>query len=430
MRRVELTVVLLAGFAAALALAALAGSRVAPSEELLDLRRSTLLAGPNGARGFAEALEALGVPVERRRRAFYGLAADTVAVDPSAWLAVLSLDPQPVMPARGPGGMFGSRAPSVEELRELMRYVERGGALFLAGRTGIEGCLGVRVTRVARGDGGVLQTAPSVRPDALLAARYVFAPLDPQESEDSTGFREDASCDPPEPVSDATLLETAEGAPVMRRLAFRNGGRVLLIADSRYLANQLLKETDAGLLALPWLLSERPSRVTFDEYHHGFGRRRSILLAAWGWLRSAPAGWVILQLGLAGLVAVAVGAARFGPALRVVERRRRSPLEHLDALAVGLERAEGRDAAVELIAAGLRRRLRRAGMFRRPPREDYAQWLGALGLAARTGDARAAVKRLGWLLRERGGDERVLKTATAVEDVWEALRPANDSKLS
>src|SRR2546426_3232421 len=52
----------------------------------------------------------------------------------------------------------------------------------------------------------------------------------------------------------------------------------------------------------------------------------------------------------------AVAAVRFGPARPVLERRRRSPLEHLEALAAGLEGAVGVDTSIGLTVAGLRRR--------------------------------------------------------------------------
>ena len=138
----------------------------------------------------------------------------------------------------------------------------------------------------------------------------------------------------------------------------------------------------------------------------------------------------MLQLALVALIAVGVAAVRFGPALSVVERRRRSPLEHLDALAIGLERSEGRDIAVRLITSGLRRRLSRSGHAIRSVSGDMTQWLGSLELAAHTPEARGALRRLGSILRIRGGEEQVLDAATVVEDVWEALRPTRTRKPS
>ena len=51
----------------ALTIAALLGRATAPDRFQYDRRRSTLLAGPAGARGLADALRRLGVQVELQR---------------------------------------------------------------------------------------------------------------------------------------------------------------------------------------------------------------------------------------------------------------------------------------------------------------------------------------------------------------------------
>ncbi|HEU5320256.1 MAG TPA: hypothetical protein VFX28_05610, partial [Methylomirabilota bacterium] len=117
--------------------------------------------------------------------------------------------------------------------------------------------------------------------------------------------------------------------------------------------------------------------------------------------------------------------ARFGPARAVIERRRRSPMEHLEALAAGLERADGAATAVDLIVGGLRRRLGRGGYAPTGgDRGDGREWLAALELALPADRGRRAARRLKWIVTQPGGgDERVLAAAQAVEDVWEELHP-------
>jgi len=138
-------------------------------------------------------------------------------------------------------------------------------------------------------------------------------------------------------------------------------------------------------------------------------------------LRSSPAGWAILQLVAVALVWLAMTAVRFGPALSVIERRRRSPLEHLEALGAGLESAAAADTAVQRLALGLRRRLSRTGHL---GGGDVVPWLESLELAMRGPKGRGAVRRLHHLLIARDRDQqRVLLAAQAVEDVWEELRP-------
>ena len=155
-----------------------------------------------------------------------------------------------------------------------------------------------------------------------------------------------------------------DGKPVILRLRYPGGGLVTLAADPGYFRNRAWRTTDVPPFMVPLLTPDTRGRgrgrVTWDEYHQGFGRGGSLEDAVLDWLARTPAGWALLQLVAVGLVALAVAAVRFGPARSVIDRRRRSPLEHVEALAVSLEGAGGVDTAVGLMVAGLRRRLGRA----------------------------------------------------------------------
>jgi len=192
------------------------------------------------------------------------------------------------------------------------------------------------------------------------------------------------------------------------------------VADVGYFRNRTWRTTEVPEFIAPLLVPGRRGRVAWDEYHQGFGKERSILGVLVGWLAGTPGGWALLQLVAVGLAGLAVAAVRFGPARPVLERRRRSPLEHLEALAAGLEGAAGVDTSIGLTVAGLRRRLGRAGVLH--PDEQRA-WLAALELALPTAAGRNAVRRLQRIITEPGGPERALAAAQAVEDVWEELRP-------
>lgn len=407
--------------------AGVVGSLSAPDRTLWDVRRSSNLAGPAGMKGLADALQRLGVPVERRRRSFFGIASDSTSIDRSALLTIAALAPQRLGLSH-PSSGGSSRFPTAVERRELMRYLRRGGALVLAGRTGLEGCLGIDVAWRRQPMALVLPADI----DSVPPARYLLERHTPDSAAAGDGLSEGGSrpCTAPRVTAARILLRTTAGFTVARRLEFDGGGRVIIIADSRYLSNEFLRNTDAGALLVPLFLAERPSRVIFDEYHQGFGRGGSLYAAAFGWMLRSPGGWVILQLAFAGLLALAVAAIRFGPVRRLKAGRRRSPLEHLDALAVGLERAAARDAAVELILSGLRRRLGRVGYRPRVSVGADRSWLDGLVLAARSSAAHTAVDRLGNLARQHGGDEHVLDVATAVEDVWQALRQAKTHEPS
>lgn len=407
MRRSE--VALVVGLVVAVIVAAIAGSRVAPEERLRDPRRSTRLSGPRGASALRDALERLGVSVEQRRTALFGIGTDAAAVDSTTWLALLDV----------------SLVPSPVEWEEIVAYVRRGGRVFLAGRNRVENCFGYEVEwlerREIRSEG-----VPVVRPpgiEMLPRAEYALRRVDRNTAE--------RRCTAPPARTTMALLRTTTGRFVALRLDYDGGGRVILLADGAFVSNRALRETDAGVAVLGWLLESDPARIIADEYHQGFGRSGSLFAAAWAWLLSAPAGWLILQLVAAGILGLVVVAVRFGPPRSVIERRRRSPLEHVDALAVGLERAQAHRTVVALLVAGLRRRLSRVGRLRRERRGgDLDRWLRGLALAARTPEARRTVQRLAYLLHEPGGDEHVRDTALAVEDVWNSLGRTNGSRRS
>jgi hypothetical protein len=192
------------------------------------------------------------------------------------------------------------------------------------------------------------------------------------------------------------------------------------------------RDTDVPVALLPLLTprAERPGRVVWDEYHQGFGSGSQVSIAGrtWSWLSSTPAGWAILQLIAVGLAWLAMTSVRFGPAVSVIERRRRSPLEHLEALGAGLESAGDADTAIRRLALGLRRRLSRAGYA---GDGNVLPWVESLELAMRGPQGRSAVRRLYHLLTARDRDEdRVLLAAQAVEDVWEELRPRTTRNAS
>jgi hypothetical protein len=377
---------------------------------------SAFLAGPDGAKAVYDVLQRLGRPVERRRTPLYDL---TRGRRPPALLVVL--DPPDDLTAA--------------ELDQVVRYVRSGGEVLAAGDGGgITHCAGWDAhTAFLKGYPGDSQ--PVQQPVSALELPPVTAvlrPLDSLLSAQSNDTRRrvrrsldrETGCSSLAVPTQDTLLRTEHAKPVILRLHYPGGGMVTLAADPGYFRNRVWRDTDVPAFAVPLLTpatgGRGRGRITWDEYHQGFGRGGSLETAVLDWLARTPAGWALLQLAAVGLVALAVAAVRFGPARSVIDRRRRSPLEHVEALAVSLEGAGGVDTAVGLIVAGLRRRLGRAGVVRL---DEQRAWLSALELALPTTRARDAVRRLQQAETQPGGAERALVAAQALEDVWEELRP-------
>lgn len=378
------------------AVAVVAGRRRAPATERDD-RPSTFVQGPYGSEAVYAVLLRLGRSIDRRRTPLFGLASDT-ARRPDVLVVAA-----PRLPLES------------GELDAVARYALGGGAVFAAGfGGGITACAGwaVRsVGRLGRGDRSPVISRGVAR--ALPAVGRVLTRRDR-----AAGAGTPAACDAWRPTAVDTLLRTRDHRPVLLALHYAGGGRVMLLSEPDYLRNVVWRDSDVPYLLVP-LLAPAGAHVTWDEYHQGFGKAPSLAGAVATWLTRAPAGWALLHLLLAALVALGVAALRFGPP-RAFPRQsqRRSPLEHVEALAAGLEGAGGSATAIRLIVGGLRRRLQRTPGG---ARGDPITWLAALPPALPDAQGRAAVNRLRDIATHSGGPQQVLAAAQVVEDVWEQL---------
>jgi hypothetical protein len=364
-----------------------------------DLRRSIFLAGPSGARGFAEALGRLGVTVEPFRRPLGSL--DSVApgtltafLDPS--LALSAREGQLVAGIRGDLLVAGVRAATA--LRCLGWDVDSRSYDSVA------------IVPPAGADAGQFP-----RPRAVLARRDSAEAVDSASAEDDAPVR----CAAPAATAADTLLRTTSGRPVVVRLRLADGRTATLVADGRLFTNRALRETAAGPFILG-LVVPRYGRVVVDEYHHGFDASRSLSGATLDWTFRSPWGWAILQLAAVGVLAQLQTAVRYGPVRSGIERRPSTPLEHVRALATALAAARGHDVAVRLIVQGLRRRLSATG---RSAPGDIGRWLDGLEPAVRTPAGRAALTTLTAVTQRAASAEDVLHAADAVETLWEELTP-------
>jgi len=230
------------------------------------------------------------------------------------------------------------------------------------------------------------------------------------------------SCTVPPIRAIDTLLVTRARRPVALRIQRADlDRRVILLADAELLRNRSLRRTDAGPFALR-LLQGRYARVVFEEYHHGFGAQGSLAGAALDWSRRSPWGWLVWQVVVVGLLALLASGIRFGEPRPGIVRTRRSPLEHVRALAVALSAARGHDDAIAAIVRGLRRRLVPAPLRGRAA-ADWRSWLAQYDRRAATPAVQASLAELDELTRPGQPSSSVLRAANAVEDLWQDLRP-------
>jgi hypothetical protein len=388
------------GAALVLALAVAAGVLGLGRARLTDAdrRRSTFLAGPSGASAYADALRRLGVRVERFRRplgALDSLGSRTVVafLGPSDWL-----DPR--------------EGATVASLRADLLLAGPGARAAFR-------CLGWDIRLRPRDS--LVVAAPAGGGAGFPAVAAVLARRDSSVAVDTTGAGDAAPvrCTAPAARTVDTLLRTAGGPPVVVRAGLDDGRTVTLVADDHLFQNRALRETAAGPFTLG-LVAPRYARMVVDEYHHGFDASRTLAGAAVEWTLHSPWGWGVLQLAAVGVLALLAEGVRFGPVRTVLERRRRSPLEHVRALATALAAAHGHDEAVSLLVQGLRRRLSGPGSS---PRGEAGPWLDALAPAVRGARGRAALATLTGLSRHAADADDVLRAADAADTLWEELAP-------
>jgi hypothetical protein len=397
----------LAALAALVLLAQVLGRKTRPVEEV-DLRVSTLLAGPDGARGLAEALELVGIGVRRWKQRPQFLTRDSIA----GREAFVVLDPA-----------FALSVPSMEAVLRLRDSTSSPLDLVLAGEETepLMGCFGYMIrslwpdsVQAAPPGEAPGSDAPWVHAHLVRRGAQVYS--DSSRMEDIGPF----TCRVPAIRERGRLLVTETGLPVGLRLVPEGepAGDVVLIADADLFRNSVLRHTEAGPFTLG-LFHGRYTRVTFDEYHQGFGPSGSMAGAVVAWSRRHPLGWAAWQLAAVGLIALGFSTARFGPIRTAIARQRRSPLEHVRALASALAAARGHDAAIEALIRGLRRRLLPAG---HRATGDSDAWLAAATATIRTERGRTAIATLRQFTRPGQPADSVRRAALAVEDLWEDLR--------
>jgi hypothetical protein len=274
--------------------------------------------------------------------------------------------------------------PSGLETHEILDRVRRGaGLLYVVGGGALSDSLGlslrpnrgsvVGAAQLLIGSSGQLVVAPSDTCDeddeSFVTGGLPFWPdgdthilaLNWQGSSVPAGATTLASVELDD--KDSTKAPAVIGFPLGR-------GRVVVAADPDLLRNDVLRVCSwgadiAAVRMLEYLSADAPgggrrNRLLFDEYHQGFGDQPGTMRGIVRYLGGTASGHLLLQLAGAGLVLLlAVGPRLLPP--RASERvERRSPLEHVDALARAYRAVGATKTATARLLHGVRRRVEHA----------------------------------------------------------------------
>ena len=309
---------------------------------------TTHSAAAGGARGLYEGLARLGWQVERREVPFTAGALDTGAV-----YAVLGTG----MPV------------TAGETHRLLEAVRAGAGLLLVVPNGapLADSLGLQRTS----DGApMVPASDDFCPDSLNRVGLLTWPDDRVWSHwllryqrggavtfataraDTLGLR--APAEPEARERSRVARPAIAGFPLGR-------GRVVAVADPDVLRNDVLRvcrwnAAQHATRAMEWLAAGGTRRVVFDEYRHGYGVHADPIGAIGDALLGTGPGRMVVMLAAAALVLLAAAGIRAIPPLPRLVVERRSPLEHVGALARAYEQVGATRLAARRLVRGLRRR--------------------------------------------------------------------------
>jgi len=345
----------------------------ANSGRAADPRLTTYSAGPLGARGLYELSERLGWKVRRSTER------GVVHVDSASIRAVLS----PIQPV------------TATEAHTVLEEVRRGSGLLLAlsGDGPLEDSLPIQLaggsgyfeasdSTGCEGNSGALALWPDWRV-RLYTLKWRKSPVEP--------FTTFATVKP--------IVGDSSGSP-LAAVGFPFGrGRIVVMSDPDFLRNDVVRVCRWGLdvvavRALEYLRGGSTiarERIVFDEYHQGFGEHPGSLRAVGHYLGSTPSGRALLQVIAAALVLVIAFGVRAVPPREQGRVERRSPLEHVEALAQAYSRVGATRTVMARLLRGVRRRVE--PRMRGTARSDEAVLEAALIREPRLAEDVAMVRR-------------------------------------
>jgi hypothetical protein len=347
---------------------------VAPPDEGLGVRGSSLSSGAAGAKAGFLLLRRLGYVAQRTFDPLVSLEAE-----PATDVLVL---------------MAPQLRPSTLDVAALARFVEAGGVVLVAEEPAWLPAL----TR------GPVRKSMATTPAPVAATPLALGA--PAIRMDHLGGAAAGEPNPPY----ATIYADARGAAV---IAARIGrGRVIYWASALPATNAAIDEPGHVELLVNAIGPPLDRRVLWDEHYHG--HRRS----AWSYAAGTPLPAALAQLAVIGLAAIVTVSFRRRPLRAVPDPPRTAPLEFVETMGSLYERAGATNTAVAVALAHLRRRL--IAVSGLPADADDATLARtAAGRAGMSADALAAL-----LARARDAERRTI-TADAALSVVRALQEAS-----
>ncbi|MBK9619268.1 MAG: DUF4350 domain-containing protein [Candidatus Obscuribacter sp.] len=145
-------------------------------------------------------------------------------------------------------------------------------------------------------------------------------------------------------------------------------GTILIGSAPGMVSNKLIANTTcwSNFQLICNFLQKQDGDIIFEENCHGFTQGTSV----WAYLFRGPTGYVLLQLLILMILAVAGSNKRFGAVKTVNKPRKIANTEYINGLANTYERARARKAALEIIYQNLHNKLSKAfGVSPHDPKE-------------------------------------------------------------
>ncbi|HEY8311017.1 MAG TPA: DUF4350 domain-containing protein [Gemmatimonadaceae bacterium] len=382
----------------------------------VSARYSSYSAGPGGTRGLYELLERIGFSTSRNEKA--------LSTPPdSASTYVLIAPAQPLT--------------SFEENR-LLGAVRNGSVLvFTWDSQTLADSLGFDLSSPSNEFYTLAQAVVAGgnpdAPDSPLDATTVFRASVPiaatVTSRTPTGNQAFLWLDPSrfrhrsERAPETTALDSVRRPALVLGHKFGRG-YAIAVAPADILMNQALRQSLPAIAIVRAIqyanssLGRRSNRVVFDEYHHGLGNHADMVAAIEHALGATPLGRVTLEVLAAAIVLLLAFAVRPLAPVSVPPVSRRSPIEHVGALAHAYSRVHARALGAQRLVRGLRRR-HPLGLSRAVPDNDYLATL-----RSRIPSVSADVERISTAIAAHSPDssDRFATIGEAVANIERAFR--------